>query len=408
DATEPPSHTQPGSGNDAASASQPSTPERKQDDDSKPAENDATSRKNKKERRRGRGTLALALIALLIALLAAAAVAALGWLGKQRLASVHAELSHTQQALHGKVEGLLPRLHGLDARLATVEQGLTDARKQSSAIHKQLHRNQEQIAETADLVEGGARRWSLLAIESLLLAANERLLLYHNPEAAGQALQLASHRLAELNDPRLFKIHKQVVNEIATIEALPDPDIQSLALALAALIQKVPELTLASRVPANYQNAAGAQTRGDAAAQTSLWQHFVDSLADALQGMFTIRHTTAAYQPLMPPKQEFFLYQNLMLKLQTARLALLQSRGEVFHASLKAALDWLQGFFAGDDPAVAAMIDKIGKIEKTRIAWDSPDITTSLTLLRAYLGNPRDAKRRSANADKAPSAPAPE
>ena len=48
---------------------------------------------------------------------------------------------------------------------------------------------------------------------------------------------------------------------------------------------------------------------------------------------------------MLPPSQQYFLYQNLQLQLETARLALLRQETIIFHSSLETAVEWINNFF---------------------------------------------------------------
>lgn len=341
----------------------------------------------KREKRRGRGAVALALFALLVALAAAVATVGLGYVGQQQIRAFDARVTATEQTLESNIQDLLiPRLETLEQQVTSLSRGLEQQAGAVDQLRGELRESKLQTAKLAELVKGGAGRWALLEIEDLLRTANTRLLLYRDPQAALRALELASRRLGQLNDPRLFAVREQIIDEIASLNALPDPDIQGMAMALGALIEQVPDWPLASRVPANYAGGGGpAEPPEQTPADVPAWRHFLDSLGQAMQGMFTIRRTDSGHEALLPPGQEFFLVQNLQLKLQAARLALLQHRAKAFHSSLVAAQQWLRTFFDTGAPAVDAAIKKIGQLEKTPIQWRAPDITGSLVALREFL-----------------------
>jgi uroporphyrin-3 C-methyltransferase len=105
-------------------------------------------------------------------------------------------------------------------------------------------------------------------------------------------------------------------------------------------------------------------------------------MARALRGLAVIRRENRPLEPLLPPEQAYFLYQNLQLKLENARLSALYRDTEGFRASAAAARDWLQTYFAGADPQVAAAIKQLATLEHEQLNWTLPDVTGSLNLLR--------------------------
>lgn len=350
-------------------------------------------------RRGGRGSLVVAVLALLIALIAAAAVVALGYLGQQRSQSLGKRVATAEQAVETNAQDvLLPRIRELESRMDELATTVEQRGRAVSRLQDNLRQTQSQLTDLAELVQGGRRQWQLLEVEDLMLAANQRLQLEHDPQGARRALEIVNRRLGELNDPRLFDIREKVVNEIAALEALPDPDIEGLALKLTSLSQRVRKLPLASDVPDEYAGSDPGDDGGDRPGAPA-WRHFLNSVDEALDGMLTIRRSGGAHEPLMPPEQSFFLYQNLQLKLQTARLSLLKREPESYRANLSSAREWLNTFFDTGDAGVSAAIETIGQMKKVRIDWEAPDITGSLSALRAFLDRTQGQGRQPANGD---------
>lgn len=371
-------------------------------------DNGRTNNKARKRKRgdRGRGGRVIGLLALLIALIALFAVLFLGYRGHQRLQTMEQRVAATQQTVENIRAAAGDRVAELEAqlqsRLGRLANRLEQRDNAVSQLRQQLEQLRTQVAELSQLIQGGNRRWQLLQLERLLLTANRELQLEHNARGALQALKIVSQRLGQMNDPRLTDVRKKVINAIAELKALPNPDIQGLALKLAELSERVSEFPLASDIPDDYSGGGSGDTDGGSGqASVPAWRHFLDSVTDALQGMFTIRRSGGDRIPLMPPEQAYFLRQNLQLKLQAARLALLQHNPRIYRASLSAAREWLQTYFDTSDPAVAAAIETLGHMQKVRIAWEAPDISGSLVALRAYLeqtGN--DSKPQSAGRSK--------
>lgn len=376
----------------ANAASQPQKPAGKN-----PTDKNRGGKKNSS----GRSAVVFAVFALLIALASAAGSGALWYWGEMRMAGVGERVDTVERGLESNVQDVvLPKLQ----KLADTQGQLQQTAQKQQEIHgnfaQGLTRTRVQVGELTEKIEGGRRRWQLLEIEDLLLAANERLLLYKDAESAQQALSLASERLAQLNDPRLFKIRETVINEIAALNALPKPDIEGMVLALTSLIDQIPQLPLAKSVSGDYQSA-------DPDKNFNLgekpWQHFLDTMREALSTMVTLRRDNTEYKPLMPADQKFFLMQNLQLKLQSARLSLLQKDSQSYSAALTEAREWLQQYYDTNNSAVAGTVEAIGQMQKMELAWDVPDIAGSLEAIRSYLGANAGAQRKAQTENQAKS-----
>lgn len=341
----------------------------------------------------------IAIVAVVIALIA---LVISGWLlyrGEQRLASADSRLDTVEKSVQSSVQDIvMPRLSRFDSRLQSLDSDLGDLgsridqqRQNLSDMQESLQATQTQLAELADARNEGASRLQLDQIESLLRVANQRLQLYDDPQGAARALEMASDAIARKNDPRLFNIRGEIANEVAALQALPSPDIEGLSLQLAALIEQVPQLPLDSSVPSEYDNQESQAQASDDDSSMSFdefqsqfsqgWDHFKNSVGDALSGMMTIRRSDGTQRALLPPDQAFFLNQNLQLELRSARLALLERDTENYRDSLETAREWLKDFYDTDAAPVSHMRDRLKQMGNVKLDWDTPDISRSLVLL---------------------------
>ena len=88
--------------------------------------------------------------------------------------------------------------------------------------------------------------------------------------------------------------------------------------------------------------------------------------------------------PLLPPEQEFFLRENLKLRLLTARIALLQHDEASYRADLQTAEQWLRNYFDLRHRATQAALVNIQQLSSSNIVIELPDISESLGLLNRY------------------------
>lgn len=342
----------------------------------------------------------IAIVAVVIALLA---IVMSGWVlyrGQGQLGSVDSRLDTVEKSMQSNVQDVvMPRVKRLDSRVESLDGNVKQQSQTLSSLQESLQQTQSRTAELADQLTGNKTRWDLNQIEALLQAANERLQLYNDPQGARQALSLASDAIARKGDPRLFKLRGEIVNEIAALDALPDPDVEGMSLALGAMIEQVPDLPLASNVPGEYENADDASAPSGDAAQddsgssiedfkaqfTQGWDHFTDSVGSALSGMLTIRRSDGTQRALLPPDQSFFLSQNLQLELRSARLALLERDTQNYRDSLASARQWLEDYYDTNAAPVSKMQERIGQMSNVKLDWNAPDISGGLTMLRQMM-----------------------
>ena len=222
--------------------------------------------------------------------------------------------------------------------------------------------------------------FALEEIESYLRVANRQLQLAGNFAAAETALGLADERLAQLDDPAFLGVRSEIADEIAALQRVEQPDLTGIALALSALSEQASGLALKGHervAPATAPDQTNA-----AAGSQSGWDRFVASVQAALKGLVAVRRTDSAVEPLLPPDEVYFLYRNLELKLEVARLALLQRNQEVYRTSLRGVRSWLNTYFDTQDGSVANALNQIADLEGKQIAPTLPDISGSLQQLQ--------------------------
>lgn len=218
--------------------------------------------------------------------------------------------------------------------------------------------------------------WALAEIEFLLKAANRSVLLNGNVENARIALTLADHRITALADPSLYNLRSLLADEDLALAAVAKIDIDGMAAQLQSAIDKVDTLQLLTDKNAADEDEAKADS------EESAWKTVASGAWSEVKSLVVIRHKEDGATAVLAPEQQYFLYQNLRLKLETARLALLSGREPVFYTSLVSAEEWLQQYFTGADRDAMLAITRALQSEQIVIAM--PDISGSLRWLRQH------------------------
>ncbi|MEQ1592373.1 MAG: uroporphyrinogen-III C-methyltransferase [Thiobacillaceae bacterium] len=245
------------------------------------------------------------------------------------------------------------RLGQLDAQLANSQQQQLSL----EALYKELSQGRDQ--------------WTLAEIEQVLLTAAQQLQLAGNIHAAIIALESADTRLQRLNKPQFTALRRAIAADLTKLRASPQLDKIGLSAKLDALIAQQKKWPLASA----HAIAARVARRPLQAA------NFAQELATELKSIVQIRRIGAGETTLLPPDQEYFLRENIKLRLLSARLNLLIQDQSGFHADLKAAETMLTRYFNIRDSAVNSALNELRRVGSLQIAVQAPDIQTSLTAL---------------------------
>ena len=316
----------------------------------------------------GSAAVALGILALMLAAIVGGAAYYI-WFQQQELTRAAAE-ARDNLAAHIKDLG------GAQQRLRTAIED--DDRKLESTGERQeaLEHKVQGLEAKLGQDHGG---WIVAETEYLLRIANRRLQLAHDVDGAIAALDAADQRLTSLADPAYLEVRRAIAQELEALRAVNQPDIAGLALKLSSLAEATSELPLVNPYKGR-QPAAPAKT---AAKPTGLsdWRGLLATVWREIKSLVTIRREGAKAQPLLPPDQRFFLQQNLRLKIEQARLALLEGDGGVYRESLREAADWTRQYYDTESAPVSSFLQTVQQLEQGDITMKLPDISGSLRSL---------------------------
>jgi uncharacterized protein HemX len=105
-----------------------------------------------------------------------------------------------------------------------------------------------------------------------------------------------------------------------------------------------------------------------------------------LKSILKIKRHDQPVSAMLEPDQTFFLYQNLILQLEGARVALLRKDQSLFNTSLERAVEWAQKFFDQKDSVTESMLHEIEELRQLQLTADMPDISGSLRMLMVQQG----------------------
>lgn len=273
------------------------------------------------------------------------------------------------------------------AALETELAALGSSAQQSSRQLSQLQQDQQSLSDKLDellnreaLTSADIRKtWALQEIDYLLTVANQRALLAHDISGARQALNMADQQLKALSDYRLHPLRALIAEEMMALDELADLDIAGMALQLQTAAKRVDSL----RVKKGPEVNIGRQELvTDNSEKQSSWKQAVNDIWQQLRSLVVIRHDQSGEAAVLVPEQRYFLYQNLRLQLESARMALLNADATSYQHSLNTAADWLRQYFTGDERD--AMLAMVQTLQQENIAIAIPDISGSLNWLEEY------------------------
>ena len=332
-------------------------------------------------------------LALPALLLAAVALAVSGWLWNQQeqtklqREALLQEMISQQQALESRLDLLAADLRARGNEIDARQLRLEEADGQRAVIAEELTRAQRELEQGISRLHGEIGRqgddWRLAEAEHLLRLANHRLRLAADIDVAIAALEHADTTLQQLGDPAYAAVRAEVARELTALRGVDRPDIEGIAHQLAALAERARKLAMPLHEPIYHAgHPATPGEEGDGAA----WQRYAAALWAEMRSLVTIRHQDQNDRALLPPEHEWYLQQNIALRLEQARLALLRGETQLFHDSIREARTWSARWFDAEDAVTRDQLDALDQLLQRRIEVELPDISGSLRLLRQQRG----------------------
>ncbi len=261
-------------------------------------------------------------------------------------------------------------VRSISVRLSTLEAYYDQAQSQRAALET-LYNN---LSVTRD-------ETALADVEQLLLIAGQQLQLSGNVKAALIAMEGADARLQRMNRPAFNILSKAIELDMERLKALPVVDVSGINQKINELLARVDDLPLVDRSRPS-ENAA--ELSSAPVANKTAWRKWTDAIWLEIRQLVRIENTGLKQIALLPPNQEFFLRENLKMRLVSARLALLSRDEESFRQELKTAQSWLVRYFDVKSKEGARMLSELKKLSTASINIDMPDISGSLRAVRSY------------------------
>ena len=256
-------------------------------------------------------------------------------------------------------------LRDLEYKIGMLESRLSETQNQRLALeglYLELSRNRDERI--------------LAEVEQILLVGSQQLQLAGNLKAALIALESADSRLQRADSAQFTGLRRAIRRDIERLKAAPYVDVVGMSLRLDSLAHQAATFPLAmDERPPEEPRAAPSRDEGTAARLAR------EAWAD-LKGLIRVQPTAANEVPLVSPGQQFFLRENLRMRLLSARVALLAHDAASFKADTRSAADWLQRYFDTSDKKVGAAVTGLQQLSESDISIDLPDITASLEAVR--------------------------
>lgn len=292
---------------------------------------------------------------------------------------------------HQQVQQQQQYIDGLQQQIASMKAAMQTEQKETIGIingglrSTEASLNQQQTSidalqtSLAELQGNNPNDWLLAEADYLIKMAGRKLWLEHDITSSALLIEAADHRIAELNDPSLKSLRQAMSNDITALKALTTVDRDGLVLRLTSLENSVDALPLANAVIPKALEEVQAQT---VSGSVNDWQNnLMTSLKNFGDHFITYRKRDGNVVPLLSPKQDFYLQQNIKNKLETAINAIYREQGEVYKVSLSTAKQWAEQYYDMSSPLTQSFIKSLDQLAQQNITVDYPEQLQSQALI---------------------------
>ena len=299
--------------------------------------------------------------------------------------SLEIELANLKRTSDQKIEQLSVVLEQTTASISQIREAENTAIADLGASFE-VATEQLRTELRAELNEGlgtSGEDWLLAEVEYLIRLANQRVLMERDVSGALSLLSSADEIVEQTSGIAAYELRESLAYDIANLKAVSDLDTDGIFLSLSAMASQVPELR--RKQP---ELSPPTQIQIDNGEAQNFYQQFlslVNNIFGRVLNSVDYRRDGVAITPLLPPKEEYYLRQNLILKFEMAQLALLRNDQPVYHTSLSEAKLWIVKHFVETDPRTVALVIALDQLVEVEVDRSLPNISGSLRAVRGLL-----------------------
>ena len=336
-----------------------------------------TPEKAEKNHRAGKTSLALSVIAIAIAL--AAGVGLYGWVKHQTtvIRATNDELANQVIALQQAQDKQKAGLEGIIQQQATQ---LDDAKRQQTALTKQLDELQQKVATISG---SDSKTWLLAQADFLVKLAGRKLWSDQDATTAAALLKSADISLAEMNDPSLIAARRAITEDITRLSAITQVDYDGIILKVNQLANQIDNLRLADN---NDDDSPMDADSGELSSSISEWRvNLQKSWQNFMNSFITIRRRDETAVPLLAPNQDVYLRENIRSRLLVAAQAVPRHQEETYKQALDNVSTWVRAYYDTDDATTKAFLEEVDKLDQQSIGMEIPESLQSQPIVEKLM-----------------------
>jgi uroporphyrin-III C-methyltransferase len=283
-----------------------------------------------------------------------------------------ADLARQQAQAQSRTTEIDARLFALTARMAEV--GSVD----NATLEALETRVNDTVAELSRKQSVPTQDWRLAEVEFLLRLGTQRILMEGDTRRAAALFRSADDIIRLSEDVTALALRTAIASDLAVLERV--------FVRLSVLMGQVQTL---SRWQPRFIPTVPPPVEEDDTPATMAEQllDVLSNLGSRLAGLVDYRRNDMGVTTILPPDEEYYLRQNLIMQLQAAQLGLLRSDQAIYSTALLEARTWTLKYFDPDLEETAAMIAAIDELAGVAIHSPIPEVTASLAEVTRLLSH---------------------
>lgn len=224
--------------------------------------------------------------------------------------------------------------------------------------------------------------WILAEVEFLVKLAGRKIWMEGDIASAVALLLAADQRVVELSDPSLSILRGALLEDINTLEALPERDPDGVVLTLSALERRVDKLAITGF------SLSEAQPEDESKLSTDIkdWQeNLAKSWSNFVESFIVINKRDAQLQALLSPEQSWYLKENLRHALAKAEFAVYREQQDIYDLALQSAANLLKNYYDLTDNETNYFYNSILRLSKQKMTIAYPEQLKSLPILERII-----------------------
>lgn len=310
-----------------------------------------------------------------------------------QLAGLNQQVAQLMRRLNNSETGFLSQLSEVKNLVTTAE---TRLRQQIWTLRSEANQHRQkldsQVAQSAEFrhdlglmtgsintlqqqLDGNANWWRLLAVEHLLVLANQRLQLGQDPLSALQAMLIAEQQLQQIDHRGLSAARQALSSEIDTLRQIKQIDFVGVSSTITRLSNRLGDLPL---VDLSLVSAPPKAATNDNIA--SVGRRLLADLGSLVQ----VQKSGKAIVPITPELEQMIVAKGRLM-LASAQIALLRFQPALLAERIAATASWVSANYDVSNAQTAGWLTQLNGLKQALPVAALPDISASLAALRSVI-----------------------